>query len=215
MSHTLPEIRQYLLDASVPVIAINSVDEYSVSIMPDNFSGISLAMEELFSLGHTKIGYIGGTEQYVNAKERYLAYRVSYWQKNLPINEKWVKIADWTFQGGKIAMQELLALPDSIRPSAVLCASDMMGFGTYEAIQSAGLTIGKDISVMGFDNVPMSDYVLPHLSTVDVSLDHMTHVAMEHLLAAANGKINECAPYVVRLPVRVVRRSSCGVKISL
>lgn len=215
VSHTLPEIRQYLLDSSVPVIAINSIDERTVSIMPDNFSGISLAMEELFSLGHTKIGYIGGMEQYVNAKERYLAYRVSYWQKNLPLNEKWVKISDWTFQGGKTAMQELLALPETIRPSAVLCASDMMGFGTYEAIQSAGLTIGKDISVMGFDNVPMSDYVLPHLSTVDVSLDHMTNVAMEHLLAAAGGKINECAPYVVRLPVKVVRRSSCGVKITL
>jgi DNA-binding LacI/PurR family transcriptional regulator len=131
------------------------------------------------------------------------------------MNEKWVKNSDWTVQGGKTAMQELLALPESIRPTAVLCASDMMGFGTYEAIQSAGLTIGKDISVMGFDNVPMSDYVLPHLSTVDVSLDHTTHVAMEHLLAATSGKISECVPYVVRMPVTVIRRSSCGPKLSL
>jgi DNA-binding LacI/PurR family transcriptional regulator len=215
VSHTMPEISRYLTSSSVPVIAINSISEHVVSIMPDNFSGIFLAMEELFSLGHTKIGYIGGIEHYVNAKERYLAYRVSYWQKNLPMNEQWVKTADWTFQGGKTAMQELLALPESIRPTAVLCASDMMGFGTYEAIQSGGLTIGKDISVMGFDNVPMSDYVLPHLCTVDVSLDHMTHVAMEHLLAAAGGKINESAPYVVRMPVKVIRRSSCGPNISL
>ncbi len=215
VSHTPEEISLYLMDAHVPVIAINSIDRHVVSIMPDNFSGIALVMEDLFSMGHTKIGYIGGSEHYVNAKERYLAYRVAYWLKNLPLDERWIKMADWTFRGGKEAMQELLALPEPERPTAVMCASDMMGFGTYEAIQSAGLTIGRDISVTGFDNVPMCDYVLPHLCTVDVCLEQMTNVAMEHLLAAAEGKINASGPYVVRIPVNLVRRDSCGVKSAL
>ncbi len=215
VSHTPEEISRYLKDANVPVIAVNSIDRHVVSIMPDNFSGIALVMEELFSMGHTKIGFIGGSEHYVNAKERYLAFRVAYWLKNLPLDERWIKMADWTFRGGKEAMQELLALSAPERPTAVMCASDMMGFGTYEAIQSAGLTIGRDISVTGFDNVPMCDYVLPHLCTVDVCLEQMTNVAMEHLLAAAGGKINASGPYVVRIPVNLVRRDSCGVKSAL
>jgi DNA-binding LacI/PurR family transcriptional regulator len=215
VSHTLAEISRYLMDLHIPVIAINSIDELVVSIIPDNFSGISLAMEELFSAGHTKIGFIGGSENYINAKERYLAYRVAYWQKNLPQDERLIKMADWTFQGGKSAMQELLALPEVERPTAVMCASDMMGFGTYEAIQSAGLTIGKDISVMGFDNVPMCDIVLPHLCTVDVSLEQMTNVAMEHLLAAAEGKTSVSGSYVIRIPVKLVIRDSCVLKSTL
>jgi len=215
VSHTPAEISQYLTDASIPVIAVNSIDKRVVSILPDNFSGIALAMEELFSAGHTKIGFIGGSEHYINAKERYHAYRVAYWLKNLPQDERWIKMADWTFQGGKAAMQELLALPESERPTAVMCASDMMGFGTYEAIQSAGLTIGKDISVMGFDNVPMCDYVLPHLCTVDVCLEQMTNVAMQHLLAAAGGETNASGPYVIRIPVNLVKRDSCGPKSTL
>jgi DNA-binding LacI/PurR family transcriptional regulator len=212
VSHTPAEISRYLMDAHIPVIAVNSIEQKAVSIMPDNFCGVALAMETLFSAGHTRIGYIGGSEHYINAKERYLAYRTAYWQKNLPMNEHWIKMADWTSQGGKAAMQELLELPQAQRPTAVMCASDLMAFGTYEAIQSAGLTIGKDISVMGFDNVPMCDFVLPHLCTVDVCLEQMTNVAMEHLLAAAEGKINAGGAYVVRIPVNLVMRESCGVK---
>lgn len=212
VSHTPEEISRYLSDAHIPVIAINSIDRQVVSIMPDNFGGVALAMDDLFSMGHTKIGFIGGSEHYVNAKERYLAYRVAYWLKGLPLDERWIRMADWTFQGGKEAMQELLALPAPERPTAVMCASDMMGFGTYEAIQAAGLTIGRDISVTGFDNVPMCDYVLPHLCTVDVCLEQMTGVAMEHLLAAAEGRISPGGAYVVRIPVKLVKRDSCGAK---
>lgn len=210
VSHTAPELCEYLLRASIPALVINALDGRVISILPENLAGTYKAMDVLFSLGHSRIAFIGGMEHYVNAKERYLAYRVAHWTRGLAPDETLVMHGDWTFESGRHGMEALLALPAADRPTAVFCASDMMAIGTYEAIQSAGLAVGVDVSVIGFDNVPMCGYVLPHLSTMGVSLEQMTRVTMEHILIAIRGEPNASAPYAVRIPAEFIERPSLG-----
>ncbi|MBQ2712709.1 MAG: substrate-binding domain-containing protein [Clostridia bacterium] len=111
-------------------------------------------MTELFvQAGHTKIACINGVNVFSESIERYMGFQDAMIMSDLYIENKYVRWGDMTPESGYTLTKELLALADP--PTAIVCVNDGVAIGAYDAIEEAGLTVGKDIALSGHDNCPM------------------------------------------------------------
>ncbi len=130
----------------------------------DNIHGALLVMEHLIALGHKKIAYIS-KPTLQSSQDRLVGYRTAIEKYNLPYHEEWVLTARTSsVQSGFDCTYELLQ--KSEKPTAIFLANDMMAIGAINAIIKLGLQVPKDISVVGFDDVPLASYITPSLTTV-------------------------------------------------
>ena len=122
-------------------------------------------------------------------------------------DERYEAQGDFSEASGHRAVQELLALPD--RPTAIFCANDSMAIGGLAAVHDAGLRVPEDVTVVGFDDIPLAHYMSPPLSSVHVPVFEMGERAVTRLIAALKGEpVSERRHE--RLPTRLVVRSSCA-----
>lgn len=157
---------------------------YYDSIVTDYKSGVEEGLEWLETLGHERIGYIGGIEYVGPQKEEVIdprekAYREWMLSKKL-YNEKDVWIGAFTLQDGYRLMKESLAHKN--HPSAYFVASDMMTIGAYKAVAEAGYKIAEDISIVSFNGNPTAQFLVPPLSTVKVHTELLGQMGVELLL---------------------------------
>lgn len=134
------------------------------SIRSDNAKGAQLAIQHLNSLGHTEIAHLTGPKGNVLTHARRDSMLSERARLNLPVCEDWIIRGDFTLQAGHAGAQRILAMQN--RPTAVFCASDMVAFGLISGLQAGGLNVPEDISVVGFDDIEMSEYYVPALTTV-------------------------------------------------
>jgi len=176
----------------------------------DFFKAAETAVDHLIKLGHGKIACISASSSYQGLTEkedeRFLGYQSRMTVQKLPIKPEWIQDGHFTIEGGYSAMKSILK--EKERPTAVFTLSDQMAHGAYRAIQEEGLTIPKDISVVSFDDIEMSQYVNPPLSTVRVHKEDMGRVAVKMLLQRMEGSIR--LPLISYLPTELVVRESCG-----
>jgi LacI family transcriptional regulator len=118
----------------------------------------------MIDLGHAHIGFIAAPAGLMFCKFRLAGYRETLQANNLPLDESLIVHGDLTQRGGFQAAQELLAR--SPRPTAIIACNDLMALGTMSAAQKFGLTIGQDLSVGGFDDIPLAEHAHPSLTTV-------------------------------------------------
>lgn len=132
----------------------------------DNITAAFQATDYLLGLGHRRIGLILGSLEFVVSLDRLDGYKQALQAQGLEFERKLVVHSDYTQVEGYRAMAELLErVPDL---TAVLVADDLMAFGAIQAIRERGLRVPRDISVVGFNNVPMSRFTAPPLTTVEV-----------------------------------------------
>lgn len=156
-----------LVTQGVPLVIHGSLDDRSIySVDIDNVSSARIATQHLIDLGHTRIAHItNGPLEYTAARDRLAGFRLALQDGSLPLPEDYVQVSrSFTDQGGYAAMQALLQLPQ--RPTAVFAASDVVAFGALQAIRDAGLRVPEDLSVVGFDDIPLARYLDPPLTTV-------------------------------------------------
>lgn len=209
---TMPgSVYQRVWDLGVPAVLINHLDPRFVSVMPDNLNGVRAAMEKLVALGHRRIAYINGVPEASNAVERFSGYRMAMYEHGLTMKQEWILAGEWTYDGGLAAMEKLLAgLAPGEYPTAVVAASDMMAIGCMDAIKRRGLGVPQDISVIGFDDIDMSRFCTPQLTTIRADSINMARVAYAHLTRAIRERAGETDRYTVRLPVTMIERQSVG-----
>jgi LacI family transcriptional regulator len=130
----------------------------------DHYKAASKGVEYLISLGHKRIGMLAAANSLTNCKERFDAYKDVLRKYDIPFDDVLVEEADTSTQGGYNAMKRMLK--NKIEPTAVFVAGDVMAKGAMKAIKEAGKSIPKDISVMGFDGVPESEFTEPSLTTI-------------------------------------------------
>jgi LacI family repressor for deo operon, udp, cdd, tsx, nupC, and nupG len=133
-------------------------------VQSDNIKGATLAIRHLHGLGHRKIAHItgpAGNVLTVARREGMLAERA---RLGLPAHDDWIIRGDFSLQSGHDAAQRILAMQD--RPTAVFCAADMVAFGLIAGLKEGGLSVPRDISVVGFDDIDMSEYYVPPLTTI-------------------------------------------------
>jgi len=185
-------------------------EEQYDSVVTDYKNGVEKALDYLSKLGHTEIGYIGGTEYINNKKDIVKDYREetykNFMQNKDSFNEAYVLKGSFTPEDGYSLMKE--ALEKKLGPTAFFIASDPMAIGAYKAITEKGLAIGKDISIIGFDDIYTAKFLTPSLTTIKVYTEFMGETAVETLIERLNTerKISK----KILIPTKLVIRESCG-----
>jgi LacI family transcriptional regulator len=204
-----PEELTRVVPPGSPVVLVNSpgVSDQFDTLNVDNRGGVRRVVRHLAELGHRRIGLIGGAPSNFDAWERRQGYREGLKEMGLDWRAEWEVTSDFTKSGGHAGGRFLSRVKE--RPTAVFAANDSMAVGALSAFQEAGLRVPEDMALVGFDDVPISRYVTPPLSTVHVDLTQLGERAVELLLGALReGKDHEPRHEVVDT-LLVVRRS-CG-----
>jgi len=197
-----------LKDEDFPIVLMGQIekDNFSCSDI-DNIKAAKEAVSHLISHGHKKIAIITNAPlNYTASKFRLLGYKKALRENSIAYDEKLIGIGNFTPQSGFEVMQKLLSLKKL--PTAVFVASDVVAFGVMDAIKKKGMKIPQDIALAGFDNVSLSEYVDPPLTTVNLpGFDIGKNVA--NLLIDIIEK-NENKNKKIILEAHMVIRKSCG-----
>lgn len=164
-------------------------------------TGFSEAFAHLRSLGHRDIGFIAGPLSFSSAKRRHAAWVQAINRQKLRVHKDWVITGDMRVEGGEQAMHRLLELP--VRPTAVLTTNDLMAIGALQATFHAGVRVPTDISIVGFDDLPIASMVVPQLTTIQLPRREIAARAFASLLQATrDGAKTECDVVHPRLVIR-------------
>ncbi len=134
------------------------------SVRSDNVKGAQLAIQHLFDLGHRQIAHITGPAGNVLTRARRDSIAPERKRLDLPIREGWIIRGDFSLQAGFDSAAKIHAMKE--RPSAVFCASDEVALGLISGLHSFGIRVPTDISVVGFDDIELSEFCLPALTTI-------------------------------------------------
>lgn len=192
---------------AAPVVAIDPHQAGTdfPAVIATNYQGVLDAMAYLITLGHRRIGYIGGRTDLQSAQRRLEGYYDGLAEAAIAPDPDLVVTGDYTRTTGAACAHQLLALPNP--PTAIMASSDETAFGVYDAAAARTLRIPEDLSVVGFDNTLESGSMNPPLTTVDQSIEAMGVLAAEIVL-----KLIQDQPWESRLnkvPTRLVIRQSC------
>ena len=172
----------------IPFVVIDTDSATAASVPTvgsSNFNGGLLATRHLLELGHRRVGVISGEEDVLCSRERVAGYRFAHDEAGVPVAPELVRYSNFSVSGGYRIGMELLDRPD--RPTAVFAGSDMQALGVLRAAGRLGLRIPQDLSLIGYDNVPLSAWSDPPLSTVNQPLRDMAGTATRMLLDLARG----------------------------
>jgi DNA-binding LacI/PurR family transcriptional regulator len=178
-----------LYEDGVPIVIQGTPDIpelYSVDV--DNAASARTAVEHLIALGHQCIGHItNGPLTYTASRDRLLGYRQALQTVGLPCQDDYVYVGDtFTDAGGYAGMQTLLALPE--RPTAIFAASDVIALGAIRAVQDSGLRVPDDVSIVGFDDIPLARDIAPGLTSVRIPVIELGVSAGTLLMSLIRGE---------------------------
>jgi LacI family transcriptional regulator len=168
--------------AGIPLVVIDPANTPPAdipSVGATNWAGGFEATEHLLSLGHRRIGAVTGPANMLCSLARLDGYRSALERAGIPVDPALTTYGDFQHEGGFAHAVELLALPDP--PTAIFAGSDQMAFGVYEAARQRGLRIPDDLSVVGFDSLPVSRWASPPMTTVRQPLAEMGSAAAQML----------------------------------
>ena len=171
-----------LRSAGIPLVVIDPVNPPPPeipSVGATNWAGGLSATEHLIGLGHRRIGTIAGPGDYLCSRARVDGYRSALERDDVSFDPALVRHGDFHHEGGFARGGELLDLAD--RPTAIFAGSDQQAFGVYEAARQRGLRVPEDLSVVGFDDLPVTRWASPPLTTVCQPLSEMGRTAAQML----------------------------------
>ncbi|MGR3804313.1 LacI family DNA-binding transcriptional regulator [Marinibacterium profundimaris] len=134
------------------------------SVRSDNVTGARLAIQHLYDLGHRNIAHVTGPEDNVLTHARRTGMLEQRARLGLPVQEDWIIRGDFSLDSGRDAARRILEMAH--RPTAVFCASDQVAFGLISTLTAAGVRVPEDLSVVGFDDIELSEYYVPALTTI-------------------------------------------------
>lgn len=175
----------------------------------DNFQGAYRIVEYLIGLGHRRIGMIAGRFAVSErAVMRWKGYRKCLANHEIPFDPRLVVEKGYTFSAGKEAMAHLLLLPAP--PTAVFCGNDILAIGAIVGAKEKGFRVPGDVSVVGFDDMEISSYYDPPLTTMAVPAYEMGQMAAKILIENVRGEIK--TPQQCLLETRLIVRKSADKK---
>ncbi len=199
------DIIRKLTQLEAPFVTTSKVSgvDHTNYVDIDNFYGASLAMEHLISLGHRKIGFIGGPEFLTSSADRMSGYLTVLKKYRIPVDESLIKRSDGSIESGYHNMLELL----TTGITAVFVFCDIVAMGAVKAVKEKNIKIPSGISVVGFDDIPMAQILEPALTTIRQSAYKKGESAANMLIDLVEGK--EVAGNRI-LPLDLVVRKSTG-----
>ncbi|WP_049621339.1 LacI family DNA-binding transcriptional regulator [Frateuria defendens] len=197
---------QQNLPIGLPVVLMNTAHDTPehASLEVDNYGGASRMMQHLLDIGRRRIAFVQGPAGNRDVAERERAYRDAL-VRRLPGAEPIVLPGDFSEASGYAAGERLRRL-DPL-PDAVFAANDMMAIGCMAALREAGLRIPEDVALAGFDDVQMTRYVTPALTTVRVHIAQLGSDALALLDAQVDGQLAPAERHR-QIPTELVVRAS-------
>ncbi|WP_208860819.1 LacI family DNA-binding transcriptional regulator, partial [Streptomyces griseoflavus] len=181
---TLPgEVRRRLGAAAIPFVVIDPAgdpDPDVASVGSANWAGGLAATRHLIDRRHRRIAIITGPEDMLCSLARLDGYRSAMAMADLEADQRLTRFGDFHVRGGFAHAMDLLEGPD--RPTAIFAGSDLQALGVLEAARVRGLRVPRDLSVVGYDDVPLAQWSSPPLTTVHQPLRHMAEEAARMLL---------------------------------
>ena len=172
------------------------------TISSNDREAVREAVTYLISKGHTRIGLIEGPKGFTSPQERRAGFEEALEQAGLTLDPELVRPGSYTFESGVEAGQALVDLDNP--PTAIFASNDEMAIGVMIAARRSGLLIPEDLSVVGFDDTPLSSHVWPALTTVRWPIVDMARMAAHKLIAPEDSE----AAHRWQLPSKLVERTS-------
>lgn len=200
-----------LKDENFPIVLMGQIGEDNFSYSDiDNVKAAKNAVQHLISHGHKRIAIITNAPlNYTASESRLSGYKSALEENSIPYDEELIGIGDFTPQSGFKEMQKLLSLKKL--PTAIFVASDVVAFGVMDALKKGGMKIPQDIALVGFDNVNLSEYVDPPLTTVDLPGYEIGKNAANILIDNIENNKNDNKKII--LETHLVIRKSCGCNL--
>lgn len=177
-------------------------DEEAQLVSSNDREAVRQATEYLISKGHKRIGLIKGPVGFTSPQERRAGFEEALSAAGLSLPPELVRPGDYTFESGVLAAKELLSLDEP--PTAIFACNDEMAIGAMITCRRSGLLIPDDVSIVGFDDTPLSSHVWPSLTTVRWPIGEMARLAAVKLIGPANAAADH--PWL--LPSRLIERES-------
>ncbi len=198
------ELRR-LAAARIPLVLIDPPEEPGSgvrSVGTTNWLGGLLATRHLIDLGHQRIAVIG-QDRLWSGLARLAGYRAAMLDAGLGVDDRLVRHAQFRAAGGRDQARQLLALPQP--PTAIVCGNDAQAFGVLQALAEQGMRAPDDLSVVGFDDLPVAAWATPALTTIRQPLAAMSAAAFRMLRANPAGMLE---PHHIELATTLVVRDS-------
>jgi len=179
-------IRTLLTQRRIPFVRIGSTGPGpGISIAMDDAAAAAAATEHLASLGHRRIGFITGSDEYALSAERLKGYRRGMRVAGLSDDPTLVAPGDFTFRSGIEATRGLLSMADP--PTGIVASSDQMSLAALEVAKERGLEVPRDLSVVSFDDTPIVKFSVPPLTAIRQPISQMTARAAKLLIESSRG----------------------------
>ena len=201
-------ILAWLCKRRLPVVEISdhNVDYDVDSVRSDYLAATKEVMSYLLSLQHRRIGVIFGVTSPVLAEDRLQLYKESLQAGGLPVDQELIARCGPTIEDGYQAALQLLKLPE--RPTALTAINDLLAIGALRAATDLGLHIPTNLSLVGFDGIHLSEYLVPRLTTVKKDSIGVGREAVKQLLVRISGP--DLPRQKVSVPPHLVIRESTG-----
>lgn len=203
-------MEEYLQESSMDIPMVYAGADHDLpgvrNIRINYLTGMREAVKHLVDFGHQRIGYLSGQLSWSSMRIRYEALRKAAKGVGLSLNKDLVVECDHTLDGGALGIASLLNLPKP--PTAIMCCNDVAAIGALKTLNSRGLAAGKDIALIGFDDLTMCRFTQPSLTTIHFSPSELAGLALHALLEEIQ-KTSEKTDYEYKTRF-VLRESTCA-----
>lgn len=199
--------QRQLMARSIPFVVLDTDGETPAGVPTvgsNNWSGGLAATRHLIELGHRRVAIISGPENVLCSRARVDGFRSAHTEIGLDVDPSLVRWGTFEVEGGYEHGLELLRRPD--RPTAVFAGSDVQTLGFIRAAHELGLRVPEDVSVVGYDDLPLASWLAPSLTTVRQPLAEMAALATQMLIALSDGE--PLASQKVELGTELIIRES-------
>lgn len=196
------------------VVGIDISDVTIPVVSYDRINASRHAVQHLIEQGHQRIGFIGGPGLTGNMEQekRFRGYRYALIEADLEWNWRWIANTGWNVDQSYESMKEIIQLPTAERPTAMFAASDMMAISAMKAVAESRLSIPGDMAFASIDNIDVSQYTIPPLTTVHIPKFEMGQLAARTLVDTISGKM--LIPYKMVVPFRLIVRESTDLSLN-
>jgi LacI family transcriptional regulator len=190
---------------NLPLVLMNRTVESGVvnSVVNDDAAGIRMAVDHLVSLGHTRIAHAAGPQNTSTGRTRLTEFEAHLESLGLEAGHV-LEARNYSIDEGRRLAEEFLTASE--RPGAIIGANDLVALGCIDAIEAAGLNCPSDISVMGFDDIPLLDRMTPTLTTIAIPQYQIGVMAAQSLLKQLSQTESDVT--ITRLTPELIVRNS-------
>lgn len=181
-------------------------EEFITYVDNDNIMSTKKVTEHLIEHGHRNIAFIGGNIQYMVTRDRLTGYQYALAEAGIDNFDFYVIHEEFMKENGKESIKSLMSL--AAPPTALVTQDDLMAYEIISYLMDMNINVPKDVSIVSFNNLILSEHIKPPLSSVDINIFELGYQAMDCLIEKINNP--NTLPKRITIPTKFVERKSCS-----